>query len=240
MESGFLEPDFQLTLFGPGTTSTGTRSYRLYYQELRGAAFDRAGHVCERCATRGHHPWYRLYAHHRSYDNFGAETLADIEVLCPACHVRVHRANPRLERPPDPLANPRVGVPAGLTVATNNSNGGASGRRRITSEEVEEMVRLRERGWTQMQIGDKLGRNHRTVGRNLAQYRDINGLKKPMPKGTSLRRFTRQGLGGRLIRDGDRKVASGYVMQKDLVKSCRRTTRIRSGRSWTRAERRSG
>ena len=35
-----------------------------------------------------------------------------------------------------------------MTTKTRNRNGGASGRRRVTPDEVAEMVALRERGWT--------------------------------------------------------------------------------------------
>jgi 5-methylcytosine-specific restriction endonuclease McrA len=90
----------QLPLFGPGTTETSTRRYRLHYSAIREAALERAGYVCERCAGNG--SWRRglLYAHHLTYDNLGAETLADVEVLCPSCHAREHRSRPELKRPP--------------------------------------------------------------------------------------------------------------------------------------------
>ena len=46
----------------------------------------RAGHKCERCGAHG-----RLDCHHNSYDRLWRELPIDINVLCRACHNRLHR-----------------------------------------------------------------------------------------------------------------------------------------------------
>ena len=66
--------------------------------------------------------------------------------------------------------------------ATTNSKGGALRRRPVTPEEVAEMVRLRERGWTTRQIGEEIGRDFSTVSKHLGQYRERLWLEKAKPQ----------------------------------------------------------
>jgi 5-methylcytosine-specific restriction endonuclease McrA len=51
------------------------------YRELRTAALAAAGYRCERCGCEG-----LLELHHKHYATLGAESLADVQMLCRACH----------------------------------------------------------------------------------------------------------------------------------------------------------
>lgn len=55
------------------------------WQEQRRRALLRAGGLCQGCATSDH-----LEVHHRKYEDRGDEPLADLTVLCAACHTAIH------------------------------------------------------------------------------------------------------------------------------------------------------
>lgn len=68
--------------------------YRRYlksksWQELRQQVLNRAGGRCENC---GYQPWKpgTLQVHHRTYERVGHESMDDLIVLCPKCHMRLH------------------------------------------------------------------------------------------------------------------------------------------------------
>lgn len=70
------------------TAPDGARSdfYREYIQSTawrmrRNQAVRDAGYRCQRCNGKRD-----LQVHHRSYENLGRETSADLEVLCASCH----------------------------------------------------------------------------------------------------------------------------------------------------------
>lgn len=51
----------------------------------RNQAVRDAGYRCQRCGGKR-----EIQVHHRSYDNLGHESSADLEVLCASCHSDVH------------------------------------------------------------------------------------------------------------------------------------------------------
>lgn len=56
-----------------------------HWRGLRKRALDRAKHRCQVCNQSA-----RLEVHHRTYKNRGAESLADLVVLCERCHETFH------------------------------------------------------------------------------------------------------------------------------------------------------
>ncbi len=68
------------------------RSYEDYLQSprwkaKRQEAIKAAGGRCQLCNACG-----MLNTHHRTYENLGFETPADLTVLCQSCHERHHHA----------------------------------------------------------------------------------------------------------------------------------------------------
>jgi hypothetical protein len=58
------------------------------------------GRKCENCGEeRG-----EINVHHLNYDHLNGETDEDLQVLCRACHDRVHRRKPELAKEPDLIA----------------------------------------------------------------------------------------------------------------------------------------
>jgi hypothetical protein len=57
-----------------------------HWQTMRRLALDHAEHRCQLCYSPN-----RLEVHHRTYERLGAERLADLTVLCDACHQAFHR-----------------------------------------------------------------------------------------------------------------------------------------------------
>ena len=67
------------------------RHYNAYinspeWTRKRAATLNRQGRFCRSCgATTG------LQVHHKTYDNLGRETNADLVILCETCHTGVHQ-----------------------------------------------------------------------------------------------------------------------------------------------------
>jgi hypothetical protein len=57
-----------------------------YWQEVRVAALERAGHRCQLCNADGR----PLHVHHRTYERRGCELPGDLTVLCDQCHDWFH------------------------------------------------------------------------------------------------------------------------------------------------------
>lgn len=78
-----------------GQTAIAEPTFEQEYQEYitsakwrlkRQQALHRAGHKCERC---GLSKWsVKLEVHHKTYENFKAELLSDLEVVCVDCHAK--------------------------------------------------------------------------------------------------------------------------------------------------------
>ena len=60
-----------------------------HWQEIRLKVLDRSGGKCEKC---GYIPWKpgTLQVHHLTYKNVGNESLDELIVLCPRCHMELH------------------------------------------------------------------------------------------------------------------------------------------------------
>ncbi len=56
-----------------------------HWRVIRGAALERDRHACRTC-WRTENDGYALECHHRHYDNWGAEQLDDVVILCIRCH----------------------------------------------------------------------------------------------------------------------------------------------------------
>jgi len=76
-----------------------------HWSAIRNAALERDRHGCRTC-WRTAKDGYALECHHRHYDNWGAEELDDVVMLCIRCH-DLHTSDVRLARhaasPPIPL-----------------------------------------------------------------------------------------------------------------------------------------
>ena len=53
----------------------------------------RAGHRCDRCGARG--SYRALDVHHVSYAHLWREYPVDLQVLCRACHTKIHKRRGR-------------------------------------------------------------------------------------------------------------------------------------------------
>lgn len=60
-----------------------------HWQQVRQQALTRAEGHCEKC---GYEPWKpgTLQVHHKTYANVGCESMEDVIVLCPRCHMEIH------------------------------------------------------------------------------------------------------------------------------------------------------
>lgn len=56
-------------------------------------ARQRAGHRCERCGARA--SYKALDVHHVSYAHLWREYPVDLQVLCRACHMKIHKRRER-------------------------------------------------------------------------------------------------------------------------------------------------
>jgi hypothetical protein len=61
---------------------------------FRARIIERRGARCQRCGKTEKEAGC-VQVHHRTYDRLGRERDADVEVLCPDCHVRADAARPR-------------------------------------------------------------------------------------------------------------------------------------------------
>ena len=66
---------------------------------IRELKFHYAGRKCERCGSAR-----ELQVHHKTYARLGNEYLADLEVLCGACHERHHEIDIQAKRHLDSIA----------------------------------------------------------------------------------------------------------------------------------------
>lgn len=67
-----------------------------HWNLIRIAALMRDRHACRTC-WRTESDGYALECHHRHYDNWGAENLEDVVILCVRCH-DLHTSDVRLAR----------------------------------------------------------------------------------------------------------------------------------------------
>lgn len=97
-------PEFDLTLVSneeaienipPNPTSFAGRqaAHRKYllsnrWKQFRKQAIQFYGPICNRCGEPGYD------VHHKTYENWGRETLMDVEILCRACHSKEHGKQP--------------------------------------------------------------------------------------------------------------------------------------------------
>src|ERR1700719_4251103 len=70
------------------------RAYRASKQwiELRKLVYSARGHKCEKCESTN-----KLHVHHKTYENFGNESLDDLELLCSTCHRKRHSEEKMLD-----------------------------------------------------------------------------------------------------------------------------------------------
>lgn len=59
------------------------------WRQRRAMHIRQADFTCDRCSTRTR-KYGELHVHHKSYERFGREDSADLEVLCAACHQKEH------------------------------------------------------------------------------------------------------------------------------------------------------
>ena len=55
------------------------------WKDLRTSICSLRGFKCETCGAGGN-----LHVHHKTYENFGNESIDDLELLCAGCHRRRH------------------------------------------------------------------------------------------------------------------------------------------------------
>jgi HNH endonuclease len=63
------------------------RRYGRRWSALRDRILQERDWTCERCGTQS---FFSIHVHHKTYERFGEETDADLEVLCRKCHVAHH------------------------------------------------------------------------------------------------------------------------------------------------------
>lgn len=101
------------------------------WNELRIAALERDGHAC-RCCPNDAASGVPLEIHHRHYETWGRETLADVVTLCVLCHdaitSRIRETTEYTIAPAERM--PRADRPA-TTVATVAVDGEPERRERV-------------------------------------------------------------------------------------------------------------
>jgi 5-methylcytosine-specific restriction endonuclease McrA len=63
------------------------RAYRAskQWKELRKLVYADRGYKCEACGGTN-----KLHVHHKTYENFGNESIDELELLCSSCHRKRH------------------------------------------------------------------------------------------------------------------------------------------------------
>lgn len=64
-----------------------------HWRKVSAEARARANHRCERCGARG--SYKALDVHHVSYAHLWREYPVDLQVLCRACHTKIHKRRER-------------------------------------------------------------------------------------------------------------------------------------------------